>query len=373
MFFLFWLSVALILYVYIGYPLTLLLAGGFMKRPILKGPVEPTVDMIIPAYNEEHVIAAKINNTLALDYPADKIRLIVVSDGSTDRTDAIVESFAEKGVLFFRQPQRMGKAAALNRGVSQAGREIVVFTDASILLTRSALKQIVRPFRDPSIGCVSGEDHIPEGGGEGLYGQYELLIRNLESRSGSIVGASGCFYAQRRELCPNFQQGRAPDFISVLETVRRGFRAITEPAAVGVMGKVAASSDEFKRKVRTIIRGLTALMDYKGLLNPRNYGVFSVALLSHKILRWAVPWLMATALLTNVLLADHLFYAILLALQVGFYTLALIGWFKERGKEPAGIEFRLPLFFCVSNLAALVAVLKYAAGVRQEVWESSKR
>jgi len=366
--------VALIIYAYIGYPLMLYLLRSVLVRPISKGAYQPGIDIIIPAYNEERVIAAKIRNILSLDYPREKLNIIVISDASADNTDDIVRGFTKAGVGFLRQEKRMGKAAALGRGLAHAKNEVVVFTDASILLSRSALKQIVKIFHDPQIGCVSGEDHIPEGGGEGLYGKYELLIRNLESHCGSIVGASGSFYAQRRNLCPNFTEGRAPDFLSVLETVRRGFRAVTESTAVGLMGKVASSSDEFNRKVRTIIRGMTTLMDYRSLLNPFRYGFFSIALYSHKLVRWSVGWLMVVALLANLLLLNSTVYMLLMVPQIGFYTLAMIGWKRElTGMVNLPFVYRIPLYFCLSNLAAMVAALKYLSGVRQEIWESSKR
>ena len=370
----FWSSVALIIYAYIGYPLMLYLLRSVLVRPISKGAYQPGIDIIIPAYNEERVIAAKIRNILSLDYPREKLNIIVISDASADNTDDIVRGFTKAGVGFLRQEKRMGKAAALGRGLAHAKNEVVVFTDASILLSRSALKQIVKIFHDPQIGCVSGEDHIPEGGGEGLYGKYELLIRNLESHCGSIVGASGSFYALRRNLCPNFTEGRAPDFLSVLETVRRGFRAVTESTAVGLMGKVASSSDEFNRKVRTIIRGMTTLMDYRSLLNPFRYGFFSIALYSHKLVRWSVGWLMVVALLANLLLLNSTVYMLLMVPQIGFYTLAMIGWKRElTGMVNLPFVYRIPLYFCLSNLAAMVAALKYLSGVRQEIWESSKR
>jgi cellulose synthase/poly-beta-1,6-N-acetylglucosamine synthase-like glycosyltransferase len=370
----FWFCVGVIFYGYLGYPLMLYILRPFLAKPISRGPFEPAIDLIIPAYNEEKVIGAKISNTLALDYAADKLNIWIVSDASTDRTDAIVQDHLQANLRFLRQDRRLGKAAALNLGLDHARNDIVVFSDASILLARSALKQILRPLHDPHVGCVSGEDQIPGASGEGLYGRYELLIRNLESHCGSIVGASGCFYAQRRELCPRFTEGRAPDFISVLETVRKGFRAVTEPRAVGLMGKVSTSKDEFQRKVRTIVRGITALMDYPELLNPLRHGLFGIALLSHKIVRWFAGWFMAAALAANLSLAGRPLYTALLVLQLAFYSLAAVGWYNERGGKSSGRAiFRIPLYFCIANFAAMSAAVKYAAGARQEIWDSSRR
>ena len=180
----------------------------------------------------------------------------------------------EDEIKFYNLPERKGKAGALNRALLEACNEIVVFSDASIILEPNALKKIVNRFRSENIGCISGEDYIPGGGGEGAYGRYELFLRNLESSVGSIVGASGCFYAQRRSLCEPFKEGMAPDFLSVLKTVEKGYRAVTEPMARGVMESVSKSKQEFDRKVRTLLRGMTTLMAFKHLINPLQYGVF---------------------------------------------------------------------------------------------------
>ena len=372
--FLFWGSVLAILYTYLGYPLMLYLCQLVRPARRVRGMDQPDVDMIIPAHNEARVIAAKIRNTLALDYPPEKLHVVVVSDASTDQTDAIVREFDKDGIGFIRQTQRQGKAAALNRGLAQSGSDIVVFTDASILLARSALKHILGPFSDPRVGCVSGEDHIPDGGGEGVYGRYELFLRNLESRCSSIVGASGCFYAQRRDITIPFTAGRAPDFLSVLETVKKGSRAVTEPGAIGLMGKLGASKDEFKRKLRTIIRGITTLMDYKQLLNPMRFGFFAIELISHKLLRWSVGLFQVLALVANLFLLDQWFYVLTLLLQILFYGLAIAGWIKEKSSTSSGNALlRIPLFLCLSNAAAVIAWGKYLGGTRQEIWESSKR
>ena len=374
MLFLFWLSILLLVYVYAGYPLVLWGCRLLRRQKIHRGPYRSSVDIIIPAYNEERVIAAKINNTLNLEYPPELLTITVISDGSSDGTDLVVQRFEARGIRFIRQDTRQGKAAALNRGLAESRSKIVVFTDASILLAPSALKNILKPFNDPTVGCVSGEDHIPAGGGEGLYGRYELAIRNLESCCASIVGASGCFYAQRRVLAKPFTEGRAPDFLSVLSCVDAGYRAVTEPSAVGVMGRLSASRDEYQRKQRTIIRGITALMDYKHMLDPRRYGFFAFELWSHKILRWSVGGLMVLAFLSNLYLIHRPFYLLLLACQAAFYALAAVAWRREaKGRAPGGLIFRIPLFLCVANFAALVAWVRYLSGRRQELWESSKR
>lgn len=371
--FLFWVSITAIFFAYFGYPLILYLYQLLFGQKIEKGAFEPHIDIIIPAYNEQKVIRAKIKNTLALDYPVEKRTIHIISDCSTDGTDEIIKEYLTEGVQFIRKTKRQGKAAALNKGLSVSNSEVVIFTDASILLTRSAIRNILRPLKDPTVGCVSGEDHIPDGGGEGMYGRYELMLRNFESRCSSIVGASGCFYAQRRIITTVFTEGRAPDFLSVLETIKKGYRAVTEPSAIGLMGRVGSTNDEFVRKLRTIIRGITTLIDYKYLLNPFRYGFFAIELIFHKIVRWLVGLFMVVAFISNIFLLDVWQYAIVFVLQILFYGLAIIGWYGEKGNKNIRLLMRIPLFFCIANLATIIAWAKYFLGTRQELWESSKR
>jgi cellulose synthase/poly-beta-1,6-N-acetylglucosamine synthase-like glycosyltransferase len=369
----FWPSLALLLYVYFGYPLALALLRRLRRQP---GAVDedslPSVSLIIPVYNEARVIDDKIRNTLALSYPAEKMQIIVVSDASTDGTNDIVSSHAGRGVELQVMPERTGKGAALNRGLQSAVNDIIVFSDASIMLDPEALREIVRPFGDGGIGCVSGEDYIPGGGGEGFYGRYELMIRNLESAVGSIVGASGCFYAQRRGLCSPFKQGMAPDFLSVLETIEQGYRAVTAPRARGEMRSVAEQGGEYRRKVRTMLRGITTLMHYRRLLNPVLHGLFAFELISHKLLRWLAGRVIIAQRGPHLVLAGSPFFYWLLLLQIVFYGLAICGWLAPGGLARITI-FRIPCFFCMVNLAGLAAFARFFKGEKQEIWEPSKR
>ncbi len=366
---LFWLAFASAFYAYFGYPLLLLMLPRRRWREDDAAPL-PSVTLIIPAHNEEAVIGAKLDNTLALDYPRDRLEILLVSDGSTDRTVEIAK--ARAGVTVIELHERRGKAHALNHALAKAGGDIVVFSDASIQLEPQALVNIVRPFADPSIGCVSGEDRIEGGGGEGAYGRYELYLRKLESRTASIVGASGCFYAQRRELCTPFAEGMAPDFLSVLNTVEAGFRAISEPRAVGYMRSVKSPRAEFARKVRTFLRGMSALSLKRHLLNPLRYGRFAVILASHKLVRWLVPVFLAAMLMASAVALDQPFYAFMFWLQVAFYLSALGAYFGVAGMNritPA----RISLYFTSVNIAIVYAWIDFAKGVRQEVWDPSRR
>lgn len=370
---LFWVSVIGVLYPYLGYPLLLYVAGRVSRAPQRRGEAPlPSVTMIIPAHNEAGSVAAKVANTAALRYPLDRLQILFVSDGSTDGTAEVIRSGATSGMSVLELPERRGKAAALNAGIERAAHDIIVFSDASIALEPDALRNLVRPFQDAGIGCVSGEDPIADGGGEGLYGRYELFLRRLESRLHSIVGASGSFYAQRRVLCGAFEPGLAPDFLSVLRTVEQGYRAVSEPSAVGSMTSLKDPRQEFERKVRTVIRGLTTLFRYKHLLSPLRFGWFSVFLASHKLLRWTVPVFLASCLATALALRESAFYIAVFAIQVAFYLVAAAAFLRLGGLQRS-ILGKIAVYFSSVNAAVLVAWIRYARGVRQELWTPSRR
>ncbi len=370
----FFASIFVLFYIYIGYPVLLIvLSRIFVLAERSAADSEPTISLIIPVFNEKKVIQRKILNTLSLDYPSNKFDIIFVSDASNDGTNEIIEEHSNGRIRFLVLPERQGKAAALNRGLEEAALELVVFSDASIMLRPDALRNIVRGFSSQRIGCISGEDHILGGGGESIYGRYELFLRNLESRVGSIVGASGCFYAQRRALCEPFREGMAPDFFSVLTTVDKGFLAVAEPLAIGTMDSLEAMPKEFRRKVRTLVRGITALMGFKHLLNPFRYGMFSVQLVSHKIMRWLAWAFLMLMLLSNLHLLDDLIYRSIFVIQICFYSLASIGIIIAPKKAAQTLVLRVPAYFCMVNYSALVAWIKYFTGFRQEIWEPSRR
>lgn len=372
----FWVSMAGLAYAYAGYPLLLLALSRQRGRPDGTAPSEPaawpSVAVLIPAHNERANIDAKLANTNALTYPG-RLRVSFISDGSTDGTNERVRAGADSRTTLIELTGRGGKAAALNTALADTREDIVVFSDASIMLAPDAIERIVAPFADPKVGCVSGEDRIAGGGGEGLYGRYELYVRRRESALGSIVGASGSFYAQRRELCEPFVPNLAPDFWSVLRVVERGYRAVSEPLAVGSMTHVSSMAEEFTRKVRTLLRGMTTLVRYAHLMNPFAYGFFAVQLLSHKLARWLVPFFLVGALGASAALASvSPLFAVILAAQLILYGLAI----AAHVGVPAVSGWRLSrvsYYFTAVNVATLVAWIKYLSGIRQEVWTPSQR
>jgi cellulose synthase/poly-beta-1,6-N-acetylglucosamine synthase-like glycosyltransferase len=373
--FVLWGSFFLVFYAYFGYPILLALINRFSTKIDYKAlafPDKLSVSMIIPVHNEEAVITQKLDNTAELEFSG-HLQVVIVSDGSSDDTVKIVKSYAglEK-LTFIELEERKGKANALNRGLEAATGDVVVFSDASIMLDPQAITEIVRPFAVEQIGCVSGEDIIEGDSGEGLYGKYELFLRKQESATGSIVGASGSLYAQRKAVVNPFIEGVAPDFYSVLNTIEQGYRAISISESFGYMKAAESQKDEFNRKVRTFIRGITALFNKTHLLNPFKYSLFSLYLISHKLIRWLVPFFLIGLLVSNFFLVDIGFYTVLLLLQIGFYGVAVVSAINESIVKSFPL-FKVPLVFVSVNVSILKAWFKYLSGTRQEIWTPTKR
>ncbi len=371
---LFWVSVVGIVYPYFAYPVVLWIIGRLARHPAPPSgsPAPPSISMIIPVHNEEARIERKVANTAALRYPDGRLQVVFVSDGSTDRTVEILRAEMTPGMTLVELRGRGGKAAALNAGLERATNDILVFSDAAIALEPNALHEIARPFRDARIGCVSGEDRIGDSGGEGAYGRYELFLRRLESQVHSIVGASGSFYAQRRAICTPFLEGMAPDFLSVIRTVVRGYRAVSEPAAVGSMTSVKDHRHEFDRKARTFLRGMTTLFAHPGVLNPCRVGLFAFSMWSHKLLRWTVPFFLITALVSSLALSRDPWYAAAFIAQVAFYVVAAAAMAGFGGAQRS-LAGKIALYFASVNAAILAAWYRYGIGVRQELWTPSHR
>lgn len=371
---LFWASLFAVVYPYALYPAILVAWTRLTGRRALVPDAahRPTVSVILPVHNEARRIEAKIRNLLELDYPPERLQLIVIGDGCTDGTLERASRAGGSQAIVHPLPARAGKATALNAGLGRATGEIVVFTDAGILLDRGSLASLVGHFKEPAVGCVSGEDYVEGGSNEGLYGRMELFVRREEARLHSIAGASGCFYGMRRSLCRPFRAGMAPDFLSVLDTVRAGHRAVCEPAARGSMAATSSQRAEFSRKARTFLRGMTALSGNAALLNPLRYPAFAFILWSHKLLRWLGPVSLALCLASAYALRAQPFYAAMLYAQLAFYALALaaLAWPEVVGRF---VLARLSAFFLLVNAAAGKALVLWLAGVRQELWEPTRR
>jgi len=369
---LFWLALGAVFYAYFGYPLLLMAWRAVRPRPVTGDPSFcPAISIILPVHNEAAQLNARLETLLALDYPSDHVEIIVVSDGSTDGTEEIAKRAHERDgrISLIRVVERRGKGHAMNSGVAAARHEIIVFVDAGIEIEKESLRALVAPFADATVGCVSGEDQVRGSGGEGLYGRYEFALRRLESDVHSIIGASGSFFALRRALCPSFPEGLAPDFVSVLHVVSGGYRAISAKEALGWLDAVSQPSAEFNRKVRTLIRGMTALRAYASLLLPWRGGLYSMVLWSHKVMRWLVPFNLVVVFGLSVLLIRQPFFLVATGVQVLFYGLSIVALVLGAEARIA----RIPGYFVIANAAIVVAFWSFVRGRRVEVWAPSRR
>jgi cellulose synthase/poly-beta-1,6-N-acetylglucosamine synthase-like glycosyltransferase len=370
----FWASLAAIAYPYAIYPLLLVAVNRLRGHGDHRGDPghQPSVTVLMPVHNEAARVGGKIRNLLQLAYPSGRLQIVAIADGCTDDSVQQLREAGGDAVSVIELPAWSGKAAALNAGLAVAQGEIIVFTDVGIQLEPDSLRSLLEHFSDTGIGCVSGEDHIAGSGSEGMYGRLELLLRREEARLHSIAGASGCFYAQRRELCRPFVAGMAPDFLSVLVTAEAGLRSIAEPRARGSMTSTASQKAEFTRKARTFLRGITALMGHAGLLNPVRYPRMSFILWSHKMLRWLAPVAMCLCLVASWRLRAMPFYALAFQLQLAAYALAALGLVWP-GLAQRFAPLRIAAFFLAVNAAALKALWWWSMGKRIEVWEPTRR
>lgn len=364
------LSAAWLGFTYVGYPLLLWLLARFSPRSVRASDVFPPISVIIAVHNGERNLARKLEATLDLPYPG-SMEVIVASDASSDGTDAIAESNASRGVRLVRNEPRAGKEAAQAAAIAQARGEILVFTDLSAELESEALKKIVRPFADPTVGAVSSSDVVESEGGEGRYVRFEMALRQLESRSTSIVGLSGSFFAARRELCTPWPADLASDFRVALEAASRGFRAISEPDARARFRAAEQPAAEWTRKIRTVRRGIAVLSAYRALLSPR-YGRTALSLWGHKVARFTSPFALILLLAASALAALESWQAaVLLAGQLLLYGFGLAALATERAGR-LGLA-RLAGFFLLVNASIAVGWAYHFTGRRAVLWEPTRR
>jgi cellulose synthase/poly-beta-1,6-N-acetylglucosamine synthase-like glycosyltransferase len=371
----FWASVAIIGYVYIGYPFAMwLLARRTPPQRLHIAANWPSVTLIIAAFNEEDAIAEKLANSLILNYPAEKMEIIVASDGSTDGTDRIVAGFQSRGVSLVRIEGRQGKTAVQNAAAVKAAGEILVFSDANALYAQDALRQLVQHFASEDIGCVEGRrlDFAPNASAtarhELMYRDMESRIKTWESRVLSCTGATGPIYAVRRSLYVPLQPALISDLMEpILVMCRHRKRHIFEPRAISREAVLPELKDEFRRKVRIMTRCLNSLRLAPEVLNPMRTGWFAVQVISHRLLRWLVPVFALTAFAANLFLLHHPIYRATLLLQALFVAGMLVGWVSDRLRiGPAFL--RLPYHFGAANAAALVALGNCLMGRNIVAW-----
>jgi cellulose synthase/poly-beta-1,6-N-acetylglucosamine synthase-like glycosyltransferase len=375
---LYWFSLVAIFYLYCGYPLVLMLLHRILKRPpVQAADITPSVSLIISAYNEEEVIRKKIENALAVDYPPDKLDVIVASDGSTDKTCDIVQEYAVRGVILHHNAERRGKNGALNSVAPHVRGEILVFTDANGMFQPNALRELVRPFADSRVGCVCGEliyrnpneNLVAEGYNH--YWRYDQWLKRLETRLLSLLGANGSLFAVRRELNEWLDPRISNDMVLPIKIAGRGYAVLYQPTAVSVESGSAGSQEELRRRSRIVARGVMGTLFLIPELVRRRQILPLFQLFSRKVLRYVFPLLLLTLFIANCFLSGT-FYRLTLLGQVIPYVLALIGYYLDR----RGVKIRLlslPYYFCVGNLAALKGLFKVASLQELATWEGFDR
>lgn len=381
----FWLSLGLVLYPYLLYPLLLFLAYSVTqawrdlrylgsprnRRTETPAPSElPGVTVIVPAYNEEKVLPAKIENLGTLDYPVERLQVIFVSDGSSDRTNEMLKNAKDANFHSILLGERKGKANALNQAVEQASNKILVFCDASTLFETDAIKKLVRHFADPEVGAVCGAVRYQANADaqqtEGAYWKYESAVRMMEARMGAILNASGAIYALRRDCFARVPQSTIlEDFVIPMRARRLGFSVLYDPEAVAIEFPASTVSGEFTRRVRLAVGSFRAVKD---LVRVPLRGFTPFALISHKLLRWLVPFFAVTFLVSNVVLAHSPFYRIALAVQVLFYLWAGLGFFFYQHMRRVRYGL-VPYFLFAMHLAFIVGFFRCLAGSDRAVWQ----
>jgi cellulose synthase/poly-beta-1,6-N-acetylglucosamine synthase-like glycosyltransferase len=375
-------ALGLVGYAYVGYPALLALRQLF--RPPSAPPAEPAqwpmITITVPAYNEAAVIRAKLERILSFDYPADRRQILVVSDASTDGTDNIVKEFADRGVELVRLPQRGGKTAAENAARPYLRGDIVLNTDASVRLEPKSIKRLIASFADPTVGAASGRDisvaRVADVAnvGETGYVNYEMWVRDLETRVYGIIGASGCFYAIRKDLHMHLvPEALSRDFAAALLTREYGYRTVSVADALCYVPRVTSLRQEYRRKVRTFTRGMQTLFYKRHLLNPFRYGVFSWMLLSHKLCRWLVPWAGVVGIAAvSVLALEHPWARVVVALTALGLLLGTIGYYWPEGRRLPRL-LAIPAYGLVGNLAVLHAWIGAIRGDLNPTWEPTRR
>jgi cellulose synthase/poly-beta-1,6-N-acetylglucosamine synthase-like glycosyltransferase len=373
---LFWSAAALLAWTYVLFPVVVLLRGALRRRPHREAAITPSVTMVIAAHNEAASIRAKLENVLSLDYPGDRLEILIGSDGSDDGTDEIVRTFADRGVRLLSRP-RDGKAAALNASVKEAHGDILVFSDANSIYAPEALRALVRPFADPEVGGVAGDQrYLGADGADGIvsgelrYWDFDRLLKAAESEAGHAISATGAIYAVRRSLFQPVPAGVTDDFYTSTGVISQGYRLVFAPDAIAYEPTAPTRGLEFDRKVRVITRGLRGVLLRRALLNPRRYGFYSVELLTHKLLRRTMVFPLGVTALTSALLWKHgrLYRAATLA-QAAVYALGAAGILLAGRPSAHRKVLVLPAFFCFVNVATLRAVLNLVRGRSIDRWE----
>jgi cellulose synthase/poly-beta-1,6-N-acetylglucosamine synthase-like glycosyltransferase len=373
-----WGALGALVYVYVGYPALVWLLATLRPRPVRRAPITPRTSFICTVYNEEAVIGEKLRNTLAFDYPVDQLEILIASDGSTDRTDEIVRAEQDPRVRLLRVEGRVGKTATQNEAVRAATGEILVFSDATTMYRPDAVGRIVRNFADPDVGLATGsvvygtEVDTSVDQGRAAYWNYESFLRTQESTFHSVMGAAGCFYAMRKPLYNFLGAELISDVAQAVKTVQKGYRAVVDDSAVCYEPAESSSiPEEIRRRARVIARSLRSTWMMRDFFNPLRHPWFCLLLFSHRILRWAVPFILFVVFVANACLLDNRLYRWLFLAQLAFYGLALLGWLLERSGRKAKL-LMVPFYFCVVNASPVLGVWSLLRGEKKVTWDTTR-
>ncbi len=370
----FWVCAALLVYVYLGYPLLLMVVAAFHRRKQPAPDYTPPISILIAAYNEENSIAKKLRETLDLDYPGEK-EILVLSDCSTDQTDTIVRNFGDPRVQLLRMEERRGKTFAQNVGVKHAKSDVLIFSDATTVYHPMALRYLVSNYRDTAVGAAGGRIEFfdargdsPTGPGTITFWSYENMIKTLQSRIRTITGFSGCIYSVRKSAYTELADDIVSDLIQPLCVIKQGYRLIFEDRALAYEETTRSSKQEFSMRVRNITRSIRGLASFSELLNPFRFPWVSFQLLSHKIMRWMVALYLVFMFLSNLFLLHVPFFRGTFYVQLAFYGFAALSLVLpvQRWLRPLG----LPLYFCTLNTAVLFSLMELIRGKKYVVWQT---
>jgi glycosyltransferase involved in cell wall biosynthesis len=372
MLWIFWLSILFIAYTLAGYAACLWLLSRLRSRRRICAEILPSVSVLIVVRGAENLIESKILNCLEQEYPRDKLEIAVVCDGPAPSSEEIVLHYEDRGVRLFRSG-RQGKTGCLKMALDGTSGEIVLFTDVAVRMNPDAIRTIVSNFADSTVGCVSSEDATSSavGNAEPIYISFDAILRRLEGEVCSLINVSGSLFAARRVVCKDWPERISSDFFVPLHSIEAGYKVVVDARVPGYLSSVKVS-DEFPRKVRTIVHGLDVFFTHLRFLNPFVYGLVSWELVSHKLFRWLLPFGFIAALLSNCLLWNAgVFYRVALAAQVFFHLAGII----PRCHQPLlrFMPFKIASFFMIGNLSTLKSWLLYSKGERFQTWEPSRR
>ncbi len=376
---LFWGCVLTLVYTYAGFPALLLLRSRVHRRPVHRAAETPSVSVVIAARNEAAVIGARVENLLALDYPAERLEIVLVSDGSDDGTNEIVKRAGGDRVKLL-ELGRVGKAAALNAAVEAARGDVLVFSDANSAFREDAVRMLVAPLADPEVGGVAGNQvYLPTDSGdasvvgEEQYWNFDRSLKLAQSQSGSVTQATGAIYAIRRSLFRPLRPDVNDDMLASLRVVEQGYRLVFEPEAIAYEPVPENARATFSRRVRIMVRGLRCVVVMRALLDPRRYGFFSLQFLSHKLLlRTAVIPLVLLAVSNGLLWNHGVFYRATAIGQLAFYALGVLGIALGERRIAKAKPIALPAYFCLVNAAAATAIWRLLRGHSHDVWEPDR-